>query len=114
MTQAQHTHSGPSALLPAATAAFVMAAAFAMAMLFSGQVALPNITQSGTVVAENQAAIDAGRAWQLQREQQAGIGVVSASVLDAARNWEEQRKAQSGAGAGTTDRTTTPTDPKIR
>lgn len=113
MTQAQQTNSGTSALLPAAAAALIMAAALAMAILISGQVALPSMNDGGSIAVENQAVVDAGRAWQLQREQQAGIGTLSPAVLDSARNWEEQRKAQSGAGSTTTERAT-PTDPKIR
>jgi len=113
MTQAQHTHTGNSTVLPAAAAAFVMAAALAVAILLSGQVTLPTINLGASAGTQNQAAIDAGRAWQLQREQQAGMGAMSVAVLDSARQWEEQRKAQSGFGSST-ERANTPTDPKIR
>ena len=110
MTHAQQTHPGTSSVLPAAAAAFVLAAALAMAMLL-GQVSIPSFGAGGTA-GQNQAAIESGRAWQLQREQQAGIGVISDAVRNSASDWEGQRKAQSGAGS--TTRETGPTDPKIR
>jgi hypothetical protein len=112
MTQAQHTHTGTGSLVPAAAAAFVMAAALAMTALLSGQ--LPQFSLGGSVgvVSRDQAVIDAGRAWQLQREQQAGVGAIIDAVRAAAADWEAQRKAQNGGSQTSVD--IGPTDPKIR
>ncbi|HJP71109.1 MAG TPA: hypothetical protein VJ975_05265 [Candidatus Limnocylindria bacterium] len=98
MTHAQRTHAGTTnAFLPAAFAALVMAAALALAIVANG---LPTTFSIGSgansAPAVDQATIDAGRAWQLQREQQAGIGVISEAVRNSAADWEQQRRAQSG------------------
>ncbi|HET8776503.1 MAG TPA: hypothetical protein VFN76_02475 [Candidatus Limnocylindria bacterium] len=98
MTHAQRTHAGTTnAFLPAAFAALVMAAALALAIVANGVPTLPSIGSGAqTAPTIDRAAVDAGRAWQLQREQQAGIGAISDAVRQSAADWEEQRKAQSG------------------
>ena len=92
MTQAQQTHAGTNAFLPAAFAALVMAAALALAIIANGVPATPSIggaANDGVTI--DQAVIDSGRAWQLQREQQAGVGVISDAVRNSAAEWEKQR-----------------------
>lgn len=109
MTHVQTTHTGTNAFLPAAFAALVMAVALAMAIIVSG---IPQNLRIGapadSAPTVDQAAVDAGRAWQLQREQQAGIGVISDAVRNAAADWEQQRKAQSGEGYQTDERVMPP------
>ena len=100
MTHVQPTHAGTNAFLPAAFAALVMAAALALAIVANG---IPSTLSIGSgadnaAPAVDRAAVDAGRAWQLQREQQAGIGVISDAVRRSAADWEQQREAQSGQG----------------
>ena len=109
MTHVQRTHAGTNAFLPAAFAALAMAAALALAIAVNGVPTVPSLgggaDDAPTV---DQAVIDAGRAWQLQREQQAGIGVISDATRDAAADWEAQRKAQSGEGSQTDERVMPP------
>ena len=104
MTQAQRTHTGTNAFLPAAFAALVMAAALALAIIANGVPAMPSIGGGAdNSVTVDQAVIDSGRAWQQQREQQAGTGVISDAVRDSAASWEGQRRAQSSEGYQTFD-----------
>ena len=110
MTHAQHHADGATVTFPlAAIAALVMAAALGLALMLNG-LPTPRIGEGASPISIDQAVIDTGRAWEVQREQQSGMGVVSADELEAARDWEMQRKAQSGYS--TTQ--VTPTDPKIR
>ena len=97
MTHAQQTQAttGSSTLLPAAVAALVMAAALAIGVAMNGLPSFSISTNDAGTITTQQSVLDAGRAWQLQREQQSGVGVVSSDVLKAARDWEAQRRAQS-------------------
>ena len=112
MTHAQQTHSGTNTFGFAAVAAFAMATVLAAVILVNG-LPLPSISTESTTTTADQALIEQGQAWELQREQQAGVGVLSPAVLDSARQWEEQSRAQSGASSSS-DRAAAPTDPKIR
>ena len=96
MTHAQQTHTGTVSLMPVAMAGLVMAAALAGALAVTGQISLPSIQTDASRISQDQAVIDAGRAWEHQQEQQAGRGLVTPDVMDAARDWEQQRKAQVG------------------
>lgn len=109
MTHVQRTHAGTNAFLPAAFAALAMAAALALAIAVNGVPTIPSIG-SGAQAAPtiDRAAVESGRAWQLQREQQAGIGVISDAVRQSAADWEQQRKAQSGEGYQTHERVMPP------
>jgi len=73
MTQAQQTHTGTSSFVPAAVAGLVMAASLAIALLVSGQITVPSLqdTDNGGI---SPALMEAGNAWQAEREQQAGLG----------------------------------------
>jgi hypothetical protein len=86
-----------------------MAAALALAIAVNGVPTIPSIG-SGAQAAPttDRAAVESGRAWQLQREQQAGIGVISDAVRQSAADWEQQRKAQSGADYQTHERVMPP------
>jgi hypothetical protein len=86
-----------------------MAAALALAIAVNGVPTIPSIG-SGAQAAPtiDRAAVESGRAWQLQREQQAGIGVISDAVRQSAADWEQQRKAQSGEGYQTDERVMPP------
>lgn len=109
MTQAQRTQTGTNAFLPAAFAALVMAAALALAIVANGLPSTPTIGGGADHASSvDQAAIDSGRAWQLQREQQAGIGVISDAVRSSAADWEQQRRAQSGEGSQSDERVMPP------
>jgi hypothetical protein len=76
-----------------------MAAALALAIAINGVPTVPSLGGvADTAPTVDQAVVDAGRAWQLQREQQAGIGVISDATRKSAADWEQQRRAQSGEG----------------
>ncbi|MGH2382570.1 MAG: hypothetical protein ACRDG7_15315 [Candidatus Limnocylindria bacterium] len=103
MTQAQKTFSGTDSLLQSALGALVAVAALSTAIVM---VQLERPTFGGGAATQTQtqdeAVLESGRAWELQRIQQsgAGAGVVSGTVLDAAHEWERQQIQQSPGGLG--------------
>jgi uncharacterized protein (DUF2141 family) len=113
MTQAQQTHTGHSAMLPAAIAALVAVAALTVAILATGNFNLA-IPQDGATAGGMSAAVtQSGQDWEAQRAQQAGAGAVSAEAYDLAIRLEAEEKQRFGTSSDT-DGVKRPTAPTPR